>query len=315
MCRCVGYAAQTRSLSHHSGMKESCASCTTARRRRARPWWLLFTALDLMSTLVGCRRAEPPRKSSWISEGGELGARVRKGELAGVRHHAFQSKLLGRDVGVLVATPPRYDQKRADPYPAVYIFPGISGDEWSYVLSGGLEGSAVRSLFADEARAPILVFGNPGDSGADGTAERVLAEELVAFVDAHYHTRKQAAGRSLEGFSLGGVTALALLTRHPRVFSRAVAASSACYLLPNCEAIRKSLRAHAKDPGVGPVLLSIGEREGRDNRAVNDELAPLFGVSVRELPGADHDYTVQLATRVGGRPFGEHVAAFHLQGF
>lgn len=284
-------------------------------RRFCRPslGWLL--ALLSTTCLPACRwfgADERPR--SWVGDGGELGRRVREGKLAGVAHHRFHSSVLHHDVGVVVVTPPSYAERPEQRYPVVYAFPGIGGDEWAYLAEVGLQSSNLATLFADPATAPLLVFANHGDSGAFGSAERVLGEELVAFVDRTYRTRAEASARSLEGFSLGGVTALTLLMRRPEVFGRAVAASSACYLLSTCGQLRESLRSHAAQ-GKGRVLLTVGARENRDNRTITEELAPLLGVEVVEVPGADHNLAAQLKTRVGDRELGSRFAEFHLAGF
>lgn len=275
-----------------------------ARLRFAR-WALAFCA-----ALVGCRgRGEPP---SWVSleGGGELGRRVRAGQVQGIAHHVFRSSTLGRDVGLAVAVPPGYGEG-SQRHPVVYMFPGIGGDEWSYLQELNAAGPTLKALFADPAHAPIVVLANPGSSGAYGPAERVLNDELVAFVDKTYRTIATAKGRSLEGFSLGGATALTLLLRHPDRFGRAVAGSSACYLLSECDAIRAQLRAAADKSLQSRVLLSVGEREDPKNASINEELAGLLGLTVKRIAGADHNWGAQLNTQ----EFGEQVAAFHLAGF
>jgi pimeloyl-ACP methyl ester carboxylesterase len=273
------------------------------------PLWLLAFAVSLAAC---CRRAPT---QSWVGDGGVLGHRVRGGKLPGLTHHRFRSRVLRQDVGVVVVIPPGYQARPERRYPAVYVFPGFRGDEWAYPLAVGLDSTTVQTLFSDPDTAPILVWANPGNSGGHAQAERVLAEELVSFVDRTYRTRAQASGRSLEGFSLGGVTALMLLTRRPDVFGRAVGLSSACYPIGTCGVLRESLRARAREARPGSVMLSVGAKENADNRGVNDELAPLFGVPLLVLPDLDHDWPAQLATPVGEHPLGKRIADFHLAGF
>jgi hypothetical protein len=103
----------------------------------------------------------------------------------------------------------------------------------------------------------------------------------------------------------------------PDVFGRAVAISSACYLLATCDALRAGIVAQAKRQPGTKVLLAVGEREIADNRAINDELGPLLGVEVQVVPNADHDWAALIATRMhnDGGEFGSQIAAFHLAGF
>ncbi len=278
--------------------------------------WLLSLPLMAASGVAGCSRAsDAERAPTWISQGGEFGRNVRDGKVDGVAHHRLHSQALGQEVGVVVATPPGYASSPERRYPVVYAFPGLGGDEWSYLSETKLDGPAIKALFADPAQAPILVFGNPGNSGGHGAAERMLGEELVAFIDSAYRTRPEATGRSLEGFSLGGVTVLSLLSRHPGVFGRAVAGSSACYLISACGALRENLRTGAKAMAPDRVMLTVGAKENADNRSVNEELAPLLGVELLKVPNADHDWPLQLRTNLGTESLGQRVAKFHLAGF
>jgi enterochelin esterase-like enzyme len=287
----------------------------TVRRLRSYLRWLL--AVPLLAPLGACRKGSEERAPSWANRegGGDFGRRVRAGQVEDVAHHVFRSAAIGQDVGLVVATPRDYRARTSDRYPVVYMFPGIGGDEWSYLLELQGEGPTLKALFADERNAPLVVFCNPGSSGAHGPADRVLGDELVEFVDTTYRTRRSAGARSLEGFSLGGVTALMLLLQHPDRFGRAVAGSSACYLLSSCGAIREQLRARAQPTLAGRVLLSIGAREAAQNGEVNLELARSLGIEVTRIPGADHNWGAQLKTRLGTREFGQLLADFHLRGF
>lgn len=284
------------------------------KARKSGPFWLLFIALDILAaaTLPACRWLD---RKTWVSDGGELGARVRNGKLKGFTHHTFNSPTLGKEVGLVVATPPEFQKSGDRRYPVVYVFPGIQANEWTYLADVGPDSPVLKALFKNPARAPIVVFAHHGDSAAAGDGERVLAEELVAYVDSHYPTIRAANGRSLEGFSLGGATALRLLTLHSQTFGRAVAMSSACYLLRNCDKLRSDIRERAGKEHVGSVLLAVGERENEDNRRMSEELAPLFDVKLVRVPKRDHEWAAQLSTKMGEETFGEKVAAFHLAGF
>jgi enterochelin esterase-like enzyme len=278
---------------------------------RERGWaWLVA----LFAQTFACRH-EPQRAVSWFSDGGELGRQVDHGSLPGVQRVRFQSATLAQEVGAVVLTPPGYDARPEQRFPVFYVFPGIGGDEWTYLRGPGRESSAVKALFADPERAPLLVFANPADTGGHGKADVVLAQELVGVVDRQFRTRADARWRALEGFSLGGVTALNLLLHHPDVFGHAVALSSACYLLPSCDAIRKGLVAQAKLHSALPVMLGVGEREIAQNRAISAELAPLLRVPVVQIAGADHDWAAQLASVTQGRSLGQRISEFHLAGF
>ena len=271
-------------------------------RLRARVWAAL-------AALAACKSTAPTRVPAWSSDGGAFGERVRAGELKGVRHVRFASKILGREVGVVVATPPGYEADADRRYPVVYVFPGLGGDEWTYARDVGMESAAIKALWADPQRAPIVVFPNPGDSGGYDQAGKVLSEELVSFVDETFRTQRSVHGRSLEGCSLGGVTALTLLLERPDLFGRAVGFSSACYLISSCGELRSGLVKLAKRRPAPSVLLAIGEREPANNRAISEELSGLLGVKMEVVPRVEHDWAAQLAQ------LGPRVAEFHLAGF
>jgi enterochelin esterase-like enzyme len=271
--------------------------------------------LAVLTSHAGACKSSDTRAASWSSDGDALGQRVRRGELPGVSQLRFRSTVLGRDVAAVVATPPGYTHSSERRYPVVYIFPGIGGDEWTYLREVTLDNPAVRGLFANPETSPILVLANPADSAGDGQALAVLADELVREVDARFHTRTDRNGRALEGFSLGGVTALSLYLQRPDTFGHVAALSSACYLLSSCRALREKLSALAQRADGPRVLLAVGARESAQNRAVNDELAPLLGVTVSTLPDADHDWAALLRADVRGAAFGQHIAEFHLRAF
>jgi enterochelin esterase-like enzyme len=253
--------------------------------------------------------------ASWSSEGDTLGQRVREGRVAGVTHLRFVSAVLGREVAAVVATPPDYFDRPEQRYPVVYVFPGIGGDEWTYLRDVTLDNPAVQTLFANAETAPILVFANPADSAGEGHAQAVLGDELVREVDVRFRTRMHAKSRSLEGFSLGGVTALNLYLHRSTVFGQVVALSGACYLLPSCAALRDRLAAKARQIQRPRVMLAIGGAENAQNREVGDQLAPLLGTTLETLDGADHDWRALLQAPARGAPFGRHIAEFHLSGF
>jgi enterochelin esterase-like enzyme len=269
--------------------------------------WLLAALASQASACKG----QTPRAASWSSAGDALGQRVRDGQVPNISHLRFRSKVLQREVGAVIATPPEYERRAEQNYPVVYVFPGIGGDEWTYLREVTLDNLTVRTLFAQPDTAPILVFANPADSMGEAQALLVLADELVREVDQRFRTRKEARARSLEGFSLGGVTALHLYLQRPDVFGQVVALSSACYLLPSCQAMRARLLEKARTLRDARVLLAGGGREMAQNREVHHELAPLFRATVETVDGVDHDWAALLRAPM----LGQRIAEFHAHGF
>lgn len=106
------------------------------------------------------------------------------------------------------------------PYPVLYLLHGWSGN-----YSGWINDAPQLPLWADEYNM-IIVCPDGGydswylDSPVDTTVryETHVAKEVVTFIDQHYHTRKERAGRAIAGLSMGGHGAFYLAARHPELF-------------------------------------------------------------------------------------------------
>ena len=89
----------------------------------------------------------------------------------------------------------------------------------TYGLSDRASG---RSLYADTKYGPV------GRRAHDYS--QWLATRLVPWIDAHYRTRRDAASRSMLGWSLGGLNAFNLGWQYPEVFGRVGAFSPSFWI-------------------------------------------------------------------------------------
>ncbi|KSW28924.1 esterase family protein [Cellulomonas sp. B6] len=173
------------------------------------------------------------------------------GEAPGLKHGTAQERAGGTDQGSATAvnvpapadlkmptdsltwvyTPPGYDPAGTTRYPVVYLVhgsPGASGD-W---FAAGNAAQAMDVLIRTGKVQPMIVVApdvngtgpSPRDTEClDSTTggsqvDTYLADVLVPWVDAHYRTAADRAGRAFGGFSSGGYCALDHGLRHADQF-------------------------------------------------------------------------------------------------
>ena len=118
-------------------------------------------------------------------------------------------------------------------YPVWYGLHGNNSDESMWIDNGVVE-AADELIDNGEIEPIIMVFlytknatfkeitkdleddGKLGESNMD----QFICEELIPYIDSHYYTVASADGRSIGGFSLGGMIALRIAFHHTDMFSK-----------------------------------------------------------------------------------------------
>jgi len=158
-----------------------------------------------------------PASLSW-----EIGA-VPHGE---IHHHFYKSGVVGDDRGYYVYTPPGYDPRGKQTYPALYLLHGFSDDASAWTAVGRAH-VILDNLIAQGKAKPMLVvmplgYGAPEvllpNSGAfrdrsltdrnfDKFREALLTE-VIPRVEAEYSVIKDRNSRAIAGLSMGGSESL-----------------------------------------------------------------------------------------------------------
>ena len=187
--------------------------------RSARPGPHVPAALLVMAVLLGAASIGPAR------------AAAPKGTVQRLQMEAPSVGDKSRTVRVYL--PPSYFDPAAAgrSYPVVYMLHGWPGSDGN-LLSMGHANDTADSLIARGAIPQvIMVFPNGAGAGVLGRSywinafdgskrvEDYVTRDLIAWVDTHFRTVRQASGRGLIGISEGGDAAVNLCFKHPDLFS------------------------------------------------------------------------------------------------
>jgi S-formylglutathione hydrolase FrmB len=136
---------------------------------------------------------------------------------------ALAKNLIGEQTerNIHVYLPPAYDTSTKR-YPVVYFLPGF-GDQ-----SMGALAEDINKLIQGGTIQEMIVVVVPGDnqlggsfyvnSPVTGDWEDFVVQEVVGYVDNHYHTIARVESRGLSGHSMGGFGSLNIAMLHPDVF-------------------------------------------------------------------------------------------------
>ncbi|MBA4136814.1 MAG: hypothetical protein C0518_05810 [Opitutus sp.] len=160
-----------------------------------------------------------------------------------VRTVAFHSAALGAELHYLAWLPAGYAATPDARYPVIYLLHGRGDrmDAWRAALP------VLAELVASGAVPPVIAILPDAPSSrragyyidsqftgnhalAPGAAvETALTRDLVAHVEATFHTRTGREARIVAGYSMGGYGALRFALVHPELFSAALVLSPAVY--------------------------------------------------------------------------------------
>ena len=154
------------------------------------------------------------------------------GFAASIQTLSIDSEKMAKKVPATLILPDAYSQQSEQRFPVLYLLHGAGGSHASWR-------SPVVLKLADQYGF-MIVCPDGGvtswylDSPIDPTFqyETFVAQECVAYVDAHFRTHADRNSRATCGFSMGGHGALYLAIRHPQTFGTACSISGGVDIRP-----------------------------------------------------------------------------------
>lgn len=247
-------------------------------------------SLPAATALLGCVLAAPAQVRTEVPPV-EPNARPVRLERIRIHGKSLEGNLEGNDADreALVFLPPGYSARKGRRYPVVYALHGysIGAAQWAQEIHvpQTIEGALARG-----ARDMIVVLPDSrtvhngsmySSSVTTGDFERYVAQDVVAYVDAHYRTIAAREARGLAGHSMGGYGATRIGLKHSAVFGSVYIMSPCCLAArgagPANPAGEKALEA-VKTPA-GSASLPFGLRAQLASAAAwspNPNRPPLF---------------------------------------
>ena len=135
------------------------------------------------------------------------------------------------NVKAVVITPDKYDVHQK--YPVLYMLHGYGGNYADYVNVFPV----IKKLADDYAMMIVCADGKTSwyfDSPVNPALkyDTYVSSELVSWIDQHYATINNKAGRAIMGLSMGGHGALYLAFKHPDVYGAAGSMSGGVDIRP-----------------------------------------------------------------------------------
>lgn len=149
-----------------------------------------------------------------------------------ISYRYYTSKRLGFDRPMCVYTPAGYDPTSSKEYPVLYLIHGMT-DTYETWFKVGKVNVILDNLIAQglaEEMIIVMPYANPyPEMIKRGTANaydpmgteivvKEITDEIIPYMEANYKVRKDADGRAVAGFSLGGRQALATGLGNPDMF-------------------------------------------------------------------------------------------------
>lgn len=122
---------------------------------------------------------------------------------------------------LVVYTPPNYDPARAKPYPTFYLSHGGGENELGWNTQGDVA-NILDNLIDSGQIQPIVVVMPNGMGFANSTFneayDRDMIDNMIPYVEKHYHVSTSAKDRAFSGLSMGGMLTNSFIINHPDVF-------------------------------------------------------------------------------------------------
>ncbi len=205
-------------------------------------------------------------------------ARAGTGVTGDLRQHMIHSAALACEREIFVWLPQGYSDQAAAAYPVIYFHDGqncFDSARSAFGVEWGLD-EAMTALVAGGKVGPAVIVGI-SNSGArlqeysptfagrmnptSQAYERMVIEEVLPFVEAHYRVSREASGRSIAGSSLGGLITLSIISHHPEMFGSAAIVSPSLWW--DSEHDLKAAEVDARWAAGRRIWVDMGSAEGQ----------------------------------------------------
>lgn len=232
-------------------------------------------------------------------------------------HAQFHSRFLPDNRDLFVYLPPDYKPNGERTYPVLYmqdgqnLFDSATAD--LYKRTWQFAQAVDAAITEGEVEPPIVVgIGHAGErrlaeytptndwklgGGEADRYGRMLVEELLPFIAAHYRIRPGSANTGLGGSSLGALAALYLGLKHRDIFGKLAVLSPSVWW--NHRAILGIVSEMPRDVRQRPrIWLDVGDAEGQrasvdvkllDQRLRGKGWQTGVDLNFKEIPGGTHD--------------------------
>ncbi len=218
-----------------------------------------------------------------------------------VHLHSYYSQSLKRLRRLRVYTPPGYDQEAGRRYPVLYLFHGTGDTEATWTEFGRAH-LILDNLIAEGKAVPMLLVMPDGhadlqEEEGDHKANFIKFEadvlgSVVPLVDSGYRTIPTAAGRAINGLSMGGMQSLEIGINHPEMF--AYIGGMSAYVPSAEDLVGAGLKNKSLNDEVKLLWISIGKDDDLLKEAEQfHELLQKHGVHQRwTVTEGAHEWTV-----------------------
>ena len=140
-----------------------------------------------------------------------------------VEFKALDSTTLATTQPYSILLPPSYSKSTSRAYPVVYFLHGLNNDHTSWTVEryGNIQNKVEEMMTS--GKIPEIIMVHPrGDNSfycnyADGSKryEDFIVQELPAYIESQYRTKKGRENRAIAGTSMGGYGALKIAMKFP----------------------------------------------------------------------------------------------------
>jgi enterochelin esterase family protein len=185
----------------------------------------------------------------------------------------------GADNRMHVYLPPDYENNTAARYPVLYLNHGAGDDDAAWSNQDPAKGASANFILdnliaARKAKPMIIVMPNtrkcatlnPPEQGKDDACTQEYIKDIIPYIDSHYRTVANRAGRANGGLSMGGLVTMYTGLSRLDTFSELYVYSSGPISPDSQKQFEERFGPLFKDPGANdlfrvPFYMAAGETD------------------------------------------------------